>query len=105
MNTAVGNGRSRAKIVQPPRDASRRFFTTTKNTDLNQRDTLEEAVINLATLLGAEVVHKRQNTRGTFFYEVQGRGFPSYQSASNTILELSRLLCARGTTEGTAGEV
>ena len=87
--------RTRARIVQPSRDDSGYFGITTKNTALNQRDTLEEAVLNLATLVGAEVVHKRQNARGTFFYEVQGRGFPSYQSASNTILELSRVLCAR----------
>jgi hypothetical protein len=84
----------RAKIVQPPRGDSG-FSATTKNTDLNQRETLEEALLNLATLAGSEVVHKRQNARGTFFYEVQGRGFPSYQSATNTILELSRILCVR----------
>ena len=90
----------RAKILKPPQDDSGRFSATTKNTNLNQRETLEEAVLNLATLAGAEVVHKRQNARGTFFYEVQGRGFPSYQSATNTILELSRTLCAR---EGAGG--
>lgn len=98
MTTPIGPKRFRAKIVQPPKDASGLFYATTQNTNLKQRDTLEEAMLNLATLVGAEVVHKRQNSRGTFFYEVQGQGLRGYQSASNTILELSRLLCAH---EGT----
>ena len=91
----------KATIVQPPRDDAKRFYTTTKNTDLRQRETLEEALANLAGLAGASVVHKRQNARGTYFYEVQGSGFPSYQSASNTILELTRILSPSG---GTAGD-
>lgn len=85
----------KAEIVVPPRDDARRFFSSTKNTDLGQRATLEEAIANLAGLAGAAVVHKRQNARGSFFYEVQGHGFPPYQSATNTILELTRILCAK----------
>lgn len=86
----------RAKIVHPPTDAANPFFTTTKNTDIDQGETLEEIMLNLATLAGAEVIHKRESARRRFFYEVQRPGFSSYQSASNTILELSRILCARG---------
>jgi hypothetical protein len=56
---------------------------------------LEEIMLNLATLAGAKVIHKVASARSGYFYEVQGPGFGSYQSASNTILELSRFLCRR----------
>ena len=84
-----------AKIVRPPREESGVFSTTTKNTHLSQRETLEQALVNLATLADASVIHRLHNSRGSTFYEVQGVGASGYQSASNTILELSRVLCAR----------
>lgn len=84
-----------AKIILPPQTDGPVFCTTTKNTGMSQRATLEEVIVNLSTALGVEVVYKRENARGAYFYEVQGNGFPSFQSASNTVLELSRRL-ARG---------
>lgn len=52
-------------------------------------------MINLATSIGAKEIYKRESARGAYFYEVQIKGFGSYQSASNTILELSRHIANR----------
>ncbi|MBR8165589.1 hypothetical protein KDW98_31110 [Burkholderia vietnamiensis] len=68
------------------------FVTTTKNTSQSQRDTLEEIIRNLAPLVGADTVHRRTGSRGGVFYQVQAKGFGAYESASNTILSLSRAL-------------
>jgi hypothetical protein len=84
-----------AKIVEPQRDPSGTFVTSTKNTGLSQRETLEEALVNLATLAGASAILRQHNSRGSTFYKVKGVEVHGYQSASNTILELSRLLRAR----------
>ena len=82
---------SRAQIVKAPPTQQGWFGTTTKNTDLSQRETLEEIIVNLATILGAKTIYKQAGSRGAYFYEVQAPGF-IFQSASNTILELSRRL-------------
>lgn len=79
----------RAKIINNP-SSSGSFATVTTNTSLPQRDTLEEIIINLATALGAKEIYKARNARGSYFYEVQAPGFRCFQSASNTILELSK---------------
>lgn len=84
-----------AQIVKAPKTDQKCFSTTTKNTGSSQRETLEEIIINLATLADAKEIHIRQSTRGGFFYEVQAPGFSGFQSASNTILELSRKLSHR----------
>lgn len=47
-------------------------------------------MINLATALGAKEIHKALTDRFSYIYEVQYPGLGSFQSASNTILELSR---------------
>lgn len=83
---------SRAQIVKAPSTTEKWFSTTTKNTNLSQRETLEEIMINLATLFGVNTIYKQINSRGTYFYQVQNPHFGSFQSASNTILELSRAL-------------
>lgn len=82
----------RAKIIPAPKSERGFFSTTIKNTTISQRETLEEAITNLATALGAKEIHKQQNSGGSYFYEVQLSGFGCFQSASNTILELSRAL-------------
>ena len=84
-----------ARIIEAPKIDQKWFSTTTKNTDLSQRETLEEIIINLATLAYAKEIYIRQNARGSFFYEVQAPGFSGFQSASNTILDLSRKLSHR----------
>lgn len=66
------------------------FGTSTRNTGLSQRETLEEIIINLATRLGIKTVEKRLSARGSEFYSTGGL----HQSATNTVLELSRLLVA-----------
>lgn len=48
-------------------------------------------MVNLATVLSMTEIFKAETARGSTIYEPQGKGFHySYQSASNTILELSR---------------
>lgn len=81
-----------AMIIKAPPTGRGYFVTTTKNTAISQRKTLEEVIVNLATALGAEIVHKQLGARGAYFYEVQGSSVSGFQSASNTILELSRRL-------------
>ena len=81
-----------AKIVQAPKEDHGRFYTTRKNTEISQRETLEEIIVNLATLLEVKEIYKQLSARGNYFYKVQGSEVPFYQSASNTILELSRAL-------------
>lgn len=83
------------EIIKAPPSDSRYIYTTTKNTAISQRKTLEEVIVNLATVLGASVIYKQLSSRGTSFYEVQGVGLSGFQSASNTILELSRKLASR----------
>ncbi len=63
------------------------YHATTKNTHIRQRDKLEETMVNLATFLGAKVVKRGTIQDGSYIYSVDG---DSYQSASNTILQLSR---------------
>lgn len=67
--------------------SDRPFYTTTMNTGLSQRESLEEVIVNLATSLGAAEVTKRMSSRGSIYYAVDDAAF---QSATNTILDLSR---------------
>ncbi|WP_148925152.1 hypothetical protein [Stutzerimonas stutzeri] len=83
---------ARAQIKPRPKSDRDNFTATIKNTDLSQRETLEEIIINMATAIGAKEIYKQQSSRGTYFYEVQAPGCSCYQSATNTILELSRLI-------------
>ncbi|WP_339511910.1 hypothetical protein [Pseudomonas sp. RL_15y_Pfl2_60] len=81
---------SRAKIIPAPQNNRSAFGTSIKNTELSQRETLEEIIVNLATTLGAKKIYKQESARGSYFYEVQLPRLSCFQSASNTILELSR---------------
>lgn len=69
--------------------------TTTKHTGLSQRDTLEAIMLNLANHLGIKKITKKPSARGADFYCPDGDY--SYQSATNTIYEMSMRL------EGAAG--
>ena len=83
---------AKAKIIDAPKTDRGGFGTHTSNTDLSQRATLEETLVNLATNLGIKKVYKQQSARGSYFYSVNSNGYSDFQSASNTILELSRQL-------------
>ncbi|WP_212625103.1 hypothetical protein [Pseudomonas sp. PP3] len=85
----------KTKIIEAPKPSCGFYGATTKNTGLNQRETLEEIMINLATSLGIKVIHKALTARDSYIYEAQHPGFGSFQSASNTILELSRALAKK----------
>jgi hypothetical protein len=78
-----------AKIVATP---TGQFWTTTKNTSLSQRETLERTLATLAALVGATIVYKQMDSRGGVFYRVQAQGFSLFQSATNTIFDLSQHL-------------
>ncbi|WP_186083620.1 hypothetical protein [Burkholderia gladioli] len=85
----------RAVIVEGDSDwnGGKGFITTTRNTGLSQRETLEETIVNLATLLGFKQIGWKKGARGGTFYKVMDEGtHQAYQSASNCILDLSRLL-------------
>ena len=83
--------KSTARIVQAT-SGGRSFSTTTKNTGISQRETLEAIILNLAAYLGIEEVFKITSARGADFYAPNTSGSPTYQSATNTILELSRMV-------------
>ena len=85
-----GNKMERAKIVEG-KPSGKSFGTTTKNTSLSQRETLERIMVNLATHVGITKINRLISARGAVFYEPQGLG-ESYQSASNTILTISELI-------------
>lgn len=67
------------------------YGATTENTRISQRDKLEETIVNLATFLSAKVVKRAMILDGSYIYSVDDY---SYQSASNTILHLSRRIAA-----------
>lgn len=83
---------SKAKIVQAPASERGYFVTTTKNTSASQRKKLEEVMINLASSLKIKLIYKQRGSQGSYFYEVQDSGSSGFQSALNTILDLSRKL-------------
>lgn len=85
----------KTKIITAPKPSSGSYNGTIKNTGLSQRETLEETMINLASALGAKEIHKALTDRFSYIYEVQYPGLSSFQSASNTILELSRVLASK----------
>jgi hypothetical protein len=69
------------------------FSTTTKNTGLSQRGTLEAIILNLADHLGVDEVYKITSSRGADYYRCPMTGGAStYQSATNTIFEMSKML-------------
>ncbi len=87
----------RAKIV-PGSSESHSLFATTKNTSQSQRETLEEIMLNLATYLHVPEIKRLTSARGVIFYSFRMPQEPfdmSYQSATNTILELSHALVKR----------
>lgn len=86
-----------AMIVKGETDlGDRRFRSSTHNTGLSQRETIEESLCNLAAVFGAEEIQRITSSRGSLFYKIQtGDMTISYQSASNVILELSRHLLER----------
>lgn len=59
---------------------------------MSQRETLESTILNLAAHLGIEEVFKITSARGADFYAPNIGGSPTYQSATNTIFELSHLV-------------
>jgi len=87
-----GKSMARTQIIKAPSTSWSHFGTSVRNTDISQRSTLEEVIVNLSTALGVAVVFKQVSARGGVYYEIQASGFTGYQSASNTILELSRQL-------------
>lgn len=91
---------AKTKIVQAPKPQCGFYGATIKNTGIDQRSTLEEIMVNLATTLGMKVIYKALTARDSYIYEPQGKGFYySYQSASNTILDLSRDIAKRAADE------
>jgi len=70
------------------------FGTSTRYTGLNQRHTLEAIMLNLATHLGIRTIAKKTSARGAEFYRPDGSY--AFQSATNTIYELSLMLDGTG---------
>jgi len=64
------------------------FDGTRENRHLSQREKLEEAILNMATALGESQV-ERASAQSGMIYRVRP---DSFQSASNTIVSLSRRL-------------
>ena len=90
---------NKAKMV-PGETNNGSFGITEKNTGLSQRETLEGIIINLSTCLKIKEIHKVKGSTGAIFYAPQELSLKSYQrmkyqSASNTILELSKKILAR----------
>lgn len=82
--------------MKAPLDGTSCFASTTKNAGISQRETLEQIIINLSSVVGAKEIYKRENSRGSTFYEVQLAGFTCYQNATNLILDLSNRALQKG---------
>ncbi len=80
----------RAKFVEA-RASNGFFHGTRENKGLSQRDKLEESILNLASALGLTTVERGEAQSGTL-YAYEGQPF---QSASNTIVSLSREVLQR----------
>jgi hypothetical protein len=85
----MSNSKPKARIVYAS-STGKGFATSTKNTGMNQRETLEAIILNLADHLGIEEIFKTTSACGSNFYCPNGNGAWLYQSATNTILEMSR---------------
>lgn len=83
--------RIESKIV-PAKLNTKYIPTSTKNTDMDQRSTLEAIILNLATVLNVETISTVMSARGNIFYCTTPNENHGYQSATNTILDLSILL-------------
>lgn len=90
----MSSSKPKAQIVHATSDG-RSFSTSTKNTNMSQRETLEEIMLNLADHLGIEEVFKKTSARGSHFYCPNRSRAALYQSATNTILEMSQLIRKR----------
>ncbi|ARC79598.1 hypothetical protein ACSEPM_08075 [Pseudomonas aeruginosa] len=83
----------KATIVTAPVPERGYYTATIANTGLSQRDSLEEIMLNLASVLGITEIHKALTAGSSYIYEPQGKAvghYFAYQSATNTILDLSR---------------
>jgi len=78
----------KVEFIEGP--GSGEFLTLIKRTGISQRETLEGTIVNLCICLGIKTVHKKMSGRGGTFYQPVGQ--IGYQSASNTILELTEKL-------------
>ena len=84
----------KARIVRAASNG-RTFSTSTKNTGMSQRETLEAIMLNLADHLGIDEILKITSARGSDFYCPNTGGAAIYQSATNTILEMSQMVLKR----------
>lgn len=71
------------------------FVTTTVRTSIPQGEKLEQTMKNLCSCLGIKKIYWLVGARGAKFYRTEGSH--AYQSASNTILQLSELLVKKHT--------
>lgn len=81
--------KTQAKIVRAELQGGR-IPTSTANTGMGQRETLEAIILNLASALEISEVSKCMSARGSEFYRAGSTG--NFQSASNTILDMSKRL-------------
>ena len=80
------------KIVgRPP--SGKTIPTSTKRTSFGQRETLEAILLNLGSALGIQEIEKTTSARGADFYRPSNT--TTFQSATNTILDLSEILVER----------
>lgn len=79
------------EIQEGPEKGS--FTTTTTRTNVPQGEKLEQIMKNLANTVGIGRIFWKVGARGAKFYRTE-ESF-AYQSASNTILQLSEMVAER----------
>lgn len=82
------------KIIEGPEKGS--FATSTAKTHVPQGKKLEIIMKNLCACLGIGTIYWKLGSRGSTFYRPDGSF--TYQSATNTILELTERLADKETT-------
>ena len=78
-----------AQIVNRPNNVP--FAAVTTKTKIPQRQKQEHAIVNLCTHLGITTIYKELDTQTNVYYMPEHNSF-DFQSASNTILQLTELL-------------
>lgn len=80
---------NQAQIVNRPN--SEPFSVVTTNVRMPQRQKQEQAIINLCTSLGITTIYKELDSQMNTYYQPVHSSF-DFQSASNTILQLTEML-------------
>ena len=80
---------TKSNIVNRPSDVN--FAVSSKKTNIPQRTKQEQTILNLCSFLKIPIIYKELDTNMNVYYCPDHKSY-DFQSASNTILQLSESL-------------